>query len=79
MNLTEKQKILVDACRERGQLTKKDADKLLEKHFYYNHSKYVSEVLDSLLKKAIMERIKTGVYRLKEASPHKDEDQLKLL
>jgi predicted transcriptional regulator of viral defense system len=79
MNLTDKQKILLDAAKEKGQLTKKEADKLLEKYYYYNHSKYVSEVLARMVSAGIMERIKVGVYRLKEASPYKDEDQLKLL
>jgi hypothetical protein len=79
MKLTEKQQILVDACRDRGQLTKQEADKLLESHYYYNHSKYVSEVLARLVSAKIMERVKVGIYRLTEASPYSDDDQLKLL
>lgn len=78
MHLTEKQKIIVDACREGGELTKQEADALLEKFYYYNHSKYVSEVLARLVSAKVIERVKTGVYRLREHSPYKVENQTKL-
>jgi hypothetical protein len=78
MHLTEKQKILVDACREKGELTKQEADGLLKGFYYYNHSKYVSEVISRLVHAKVLERVKTGVYRLREHSPYKEDNQISL-
>jgi hypothetical protein len=78
MKLTEKQTILINHCREKGQITKKEADELLKGHYYYNHSKYVSEVLARMVSAGILQRIKVGTYRLTEHSPYKDEQQADL-
>ena len=78
MHLTEKQKILVDACRESGTLTKERADQLLKHYYYCNHSKYVSEILTRLVRAGLLIRINRGLYKLANASPHANEVQASL-
>jgi hypothetical protein len=79
MNLTDKQKILLDAAKEKGQLTQSEAKELLREGFLINHSQRVAEILINMVRAGILEKVKHGTYRLPEQSPYKDQEQLKLL
>jgi len=59
---TDKQQILIDFCLKNGRITKQEADGLLNRYYYHNGSKYVSEILKRLVDSGKFIRPKTGLY-----------------
>ena len=68
-NLNPKQKLIFDHVKEHGQITKKEADELLKPYYYFNHSKYVSEILQKMVMAKILCRSMRGRYLLTVNTP----------
>lgn len=66
MGYSKKQQKLLDFIRSgRGEITKKEAVQILERHYYANAEKYVGEILTRMVSRGILCRVKRGVYKLK--------------
>lgn len=63
--MTNQRKLILEYIAQNGTITKKQATEIC-KHFYYsNASKYVGEILSSLVKAGVLERVKRGTYQFK--------------
>lgn len=56
----------MDFLREHGQITKKDAVKMLERTYYCNASKHVGVILSNMVNRKMIDRIKPGVFKKHE-------------
>lgn len=68
-------KVVID----KGEITTKEANDLLKRHYYCNHEHYVAEILSRLVKRNALARKERGVYVLPFIpKEHEDPDQLNL-
>lgn len=59
---TDRRQILINHCKQEGQITTQTCNDLLKKYYYCNHQHYVSEILTRLVKSGIFTRVKNGLY-----------------
>lgn len=73
MNLSQKQKAIINMLRQNQTITKVDCINLLGKYYYYNAEKYVGEILSRMVNKGTLIRIKPGVFKLGEGKKFNSE------
>ena len=62
MKLTTKQLQIMQHIEKYGSITKKEAVTILGRHYYYNASKHVGELLSRMVKSGHITREKRGTY-----------------
>jgi len=72
MKLSVKQQKIINFINksEDKQITKKQAIELVD-DYYYNASKYVGEILSSMVKSGSLERIKNSVFKIGKGKSQK--------
>lgn len=82
MNLSDKQKGIMDFIRKNGSITKQQAVDLYDNCYYHNAAHYVGEILSNMVKKRYIKRIKNGLFEIGSMSNQipgiQDIDQTKL-
>ncbi len=58
----DKRLLLINHCKQEGQITTAEANDLLKRFYYHNHQHYVSEILTRLVKSGVFQRVKNGLY-----------------
>jgi hypothetical protein len=62
----ERRQVIINICRQNGTVTKKEIVDIAQKGcwYYCNASKYVGEILSTLVKQGHLVRLKAGTFKL---------------
>ena len=75
----DKRQILINHCKQHGQIKTSEANELLKRFYYHNHQHYVAEILSRMVKAGTFQRVKNGLYVLRyEPLQSKDKNQISL-
>jgi Mn-dependent DtxR family transcriptional regulator len=77
--MTDKQEIVIEMLRTQETVTTAEFNARLKRFYYHNHEHYVSEILTRMVKSGKIERIRTGVYRLRSKGLGSPSKQIPLL
>jgi len=71
MKLSKKQSIIVNALREKKEISLEECVRLIGANLYCNANKHVGATLSNMVNRGVIDRVKPGVFRLKtiEQSP----------